>query len=194
VTIITKEITMELNEIMKYIQNFGLLPFITIYMVVYWQKNNQKIIDQIGQRIVLYIQSSEQSKPLDKMILKKDLNILELTLKIFLKDIIEKIIELYKSVGNGRDRSLQPFGEGIINKVRDESYKIDYISTLDIDRNIKERYKNKLQRESQEIFFRKVENAITINGTNLEMLKELIQQYANECIDTVITDLEAKLL
>ncbi len=178
---------MELTEIIKYTKEFGILPFFFLYFIHFWHKNHQDIISNIGQSIILYLKSSEYQKPIQKLFIKKDLEILRFFLRDRKHAHINTIVDMYHKTAQEKKKTIMTWLNEQVND-------ITFIKNLPIDRDIKEKFLNKSRPEKLKTYLLNIEKTIDMNGKAEKFFKELLWSYAQTYIEEVLNDLEQQFL
>lgn len=178
---------MEISDILKYVKEFGLLPAFVIYFLIYFHKNNQKIIKTIGDQLIIYLKSAEVVKPIRKKLLKKDIQILKYHLMTYKRIQLDVLITHYI---NGGELKI----DLVLDKMDEWMKDCKHVDEIPVNIEIKERYCQNVRSEKLPSLKEQIIETLRENNKNPKILKKLLWSQFIIYIDKVVDELETHFL
>ncbi len=178
---------MDSKDIFSFVAQHGISTVLLVGLVLYYLKNRQTVIAEIGKSISRNMTCSNHTKRLEKTILMIELDKMKIALKYLGVLVLHEAYVIYTAVEKD-DYKL------VLRHLKENLWHTIQIQGLDMNKEIQDYYCDKVQPEVSKEFTAKLDEAMKQNGKNPQLFYNFVLSLINSSIENSLNLLERKFL
>ncbi len=187
---------MEIQEILTYIKDFGIIPVLFATFIFYLIKKKDEIFRRIADQISLFLQDDKRKflEQADSDLLIKDIQILELFLLEQGHKSLEKTLKVYDKYKDQLSEHMDDF-KSELEKGFNKSSLGDGMESCSIRPEIIQYFLQDVRVKEFDNFISQLNEAVLLNGnSNQKMFKKLLQDMYSNLVRNTTDLMEKKFL